>query len=258
MIPALLDLAPNLRARLSSALATRLLAPPYPDAVLRAHVDRNLDVVAVRSALEALDRRGVHGPAQAALLDSLDDLTRAQSRPDLVWTGAPITGLEGRRTRVVFEELLGNAERSLWISSYVVYDGASSFEALARRMDARPELEVHLLLNVARPYKDDSSNDELIHRFAHDLWTKGWPGTRRPRVYYDPRALEDGPQRSVLHAKAVVADEEHLFVTSANLTEAAWDRNIELGVLLRDRALAGAVVRNLRGLVDRGLLHALP
>ena len=42
----------------------------------------------------------------------------------------------------------------------------------------------------------------------------------------------------VLHAKAVVADDEAVFVTSANLTEAALDRNIELGVLIRDRAFA--------------------
>jgi phosphatidylserine/phosphatidylglycerophosphate/cardiolipin synthase-like enzyme len=42
----------------------------------------------------------------------------------------------------------------------------------------------------------------------------------------------------VLHAKAVVADDEAVFVTSANLTEAAFDRNIELGLLVLDRALA--------------------
>jgi len=38
-------------------------------------------------------------------------------------------------------------------------------------------------------------------------------------VYYDPRALDlEGPG-GVLHAKAVVADDEKVFITSANLTE---------------------------------------
>ena len=61
---------------------------------------------------------------------------------------------------------------------------------------------------------------------------------------YDPRALEpDGPT-GVLHAKAVVADNEAVFVTSANLTEAALDRNIEIGLLFRDRALAALVTIN--------------
>ena len=49
-----------------------------------------------------------------------------------------------------------------------------------------------------------------------------------------------------------------MFLTSANLTEAALERNIEMGVLLRDRAFAGAVVAHFRSLVERELLRALP
>jgi phosphatidylserine/phosphatidylglycerophosphate/cardiolipin synthase-like enzyme len=77
-------------------------------------------------------------------------------------------------------------------------------------------------------------------------------------VYYDPRSLDlDGPT-GVLHAKAVVADDEVVFVTSANLTAAAFDRNIELGLVVRDRALAASVSAHFRALIDRGLLHPLP
>jgi phosphatidylserine/phosphatidylglycerophosphate/cardiolipin synthase-like enzyme len=67
----------------------------------------------------------------------------------------------------------------------------------------------------------------------------------------------DGPG-GVLHAKGVVADDEAVFVTSANLTEAALDRNIEIGLLVRDRALAASVSSHFRGLIDRGLLRPLP
>jgi phosphatidylserine/phosphatidylglycerophosphate/cardiolipin synthase-like enzyme len=63
--------------------------------------------------------------------------------------------------------------------------------------------------------------------------------------------------QGVLHAKAVVADDEAAFVTSANLTEAALARNIELGLLVRDRALAASVSTHFRCLIDRGLLCAL-
>jgi phosphatidylserine/phosphatidylglycerophosphate/cardiolipin synthase-like enzyme len=62
----------------------------------------------------------------------------------------------------------------------------------------------------------------------------------------------------VLHAKAVVADDEAVFITSANMTEAALDRNIEMGLLVRDHALAATVVSHFRGLIDRKLLHILP
>lgn len=48
-------------------------------------------------------------------------------------------------------------------------------------------------------------------------------------MFYDPGALElEGPTGS-LHTKAVVVDDEVVFVTSANLTEAALERNIEMG-----------------------------
>ena len=56
----------------------------------------------------------------------------------------------------------------------------------------------------------------------------------------------------------VIVDDELLFVTSANLTEAALDRNIELGLLVRDRTLAVAAANRFRGLIERGLLSKLP
>ena len=100
--------------------------------------------------------------------------------------------------------------------------------------------------------------DQLVRRFADRFWTTDWPGEAHPRVYYDPRSLElDGPA-GVLHAKAVVADGEAVFMTSANPTDAAFNRNIELGVLIRDRALAASVTSHFRGLIDRKVLRPLP
>ena len=55
-----------------------------------------------------------------------------------------------------------------------------------------------------------------------------------------------------------MADDEAVFVTSANLTEAALERNIELGLLVRDRALAASVSSHFRALIDQGLLSPLP
>jgi len=125
-------------------------------------------------------------------------------------------------------------------------------------MDSRPDLRVALLLNIQRKRGDTTASDHLVRRFAERLWTTEWPGRERPSVFYDPRALDpDGPS-GVLHAKAVVVDDESLFLTSANLTEAALDRNIELGLLVRDRALAASVVRHFGALIDRGLLLPLP
>jgi phosphatidylserine/phosphatidylglycerophosphate/cardiolipin synthase-like enzyme len=158
----------------------------------------------------------------------------------------------------VYEELLGTAERSIWASTYVFFDGPKAFEVLARRMESRPALRVTLLLNIQRQRSDTAASEQLVRRFADRFWKTDWPGSSRPNVFYDPRALDPEGPGGVLHAKAVVADDEVAFVTSANLTEAALDRNIELGVLIRDHALALTIAGYFRSLIDRDLLKPLP
>ncbi len=113
-------------------------------------------------------------------------------------------------------------------------------------------------MNIQRKRGDTTAAEQLVRKFADRFWGTDWPGSSRPTVYYDPRSLDlDGPA-GVLHAKVVVADEETVFVTSANLTEAALDRNIEVGLLVRDRPLAASVSSHFRGLIERGLLRPLP
>jgi phosphatidylserine/phosphatidylglycerophosphate/cardiolipin synthase-like enzyme len=258
MIDALLDLPVHLRKRLASALDSRSLASPYSAASLRSVLgirEGGEDVVGV---LLELERLGVSGPAAAAWIRSVEAATSRIPRPDLVWTGPAVSGVHARDTRRVYEELLSSAERSVLASTYAFFDGPTAFEVLARHMDARSELRVTLLLNIQRKKGDTTAAEQLVRRFTDRFWKTDWPGSTRPNVYYDPRALEqDGPS-GVLHAKGIVADDETVFVTSANLTEAALDRNIELGLLVRDRALAASVLSHFRGLIDRGMLHPLP
>jgi phosphatidylserine/phosphatidylglycerophosphate/cardiolipin synthase-like enzyme len=169
-----------------------------------------------------------------------------------------VPGVPTRDTRAVVDELIRGAERSLWISSFVYFDGPRAFATLAARMEQAPALQVRLLLNVERPYGNTSAADALVASFAHRFWTKDWPGTRRPEVYYAPNALEPGENRGVLHAKVIIADEYALLITSANLTEAALDRNVEAGLLVRDQVLALSCARQLAGLIEHGHLTRLP
>jgi len=258
MTGAIFALPAHLRRRLATALQSGLLAPPYPAAALAAQAGITGEAEAVAVALRELDRRGIAGPAAAAWIRTVEAATSRVLPPDLVWSGPEVPGLHARDTRRVYEELLGGAERSVWASTYAFFDGPKAFEVLARRMEARPELKVTLLLNIQRKKGDTTVADQLVRKYTDHFWKSDWPGTVRPRVFYDPRALElDGPA-GVLHAKAVVVDDLSVFVTSANLTEAALDRNIELGLLVRDRALALTVSGQFRALIDRGLLKPLP
>ncbi|MFP4173487.1 MAG: DISARM system phospholipase D-like protein DrmC [Candidatus Hydrogenedentota bacterium] len=258
MIDALLKVPSHLRERLASALQSGLLSPPYEPVALQATLGGIESETEIVDALRELERLGITGEGAAAWLGTVDQASRQTLKPDLVWSGPEVPGLHARDTRRVYEELIGAAQQSMWISTYVYFDGSKMFERLARQMDAAPALNVTLLLNIQRKWGDTTAPDYLVRRFAERFWETDWPGSRRPRIFYDPRSLEtDGPA-SVLHAKAVVVDDETVFVTSANLTEAALDRNIELGLLVRDGALAKSVSAHFHTLIDQKLLRPLP
>lgn len=258
MIEAIHDLPSHLRKRAASALESGLLTMPFSVASVRSVLGMQENGEGISAALVELDRMGISGTTAAAWLRTVDAATSRAPRPDLVWSGPEVPGLHARDTRRVFEELLGSAERSVWASTYAFFDGPRTFQVLAQRMDAKANISVMLLLNIQRKRGDTTAADQLVRRFAHRFWNTDWPGSSKPSVYYDPRALEREGPAGVLHAKAVVIDDEVVFVTSANLTEAALDRNIELGLVVRDHALAASVSTHFRTLIERGLLLPLP
>ena len=76
-----------------------------------------------------------------------------------------------------------------------------------------------------------------------------WPVTRRAR--------DEKGRAGLMHVKAAVADSRLAFLTSANLTEAALERNMELGVLIRGGTIPSAIDRLIDTLVESGELCRL-
>ena len=258
MIEALLALPLHLRERLATALEAGLLSGSSSTTAVRSVLGSTESSDQAAEALREFERLAVPGPVAAVWIRSLGRAESRSPQSDLVWSGPEVAGLHARDTRRVFEELIGSAERSVWVSTYAFFEGPRAFENLACRMDQVPGLRATLLLNLQRKRGDTTSADQLVRRFADKFWSVEWPGASRPRIYFDPRALEvDGP-RGVLHAKAVVADDEAVLVTSANLTEAAFDRNIELGLLVRNKSLALSIANHFQVLIAREILRPLP
>ena len=255
MTDALAAMPGHLRKRLVHSLDTGALVAPYsPSALQMALGDSDPMVLA---ALDRLAAKGISDLVAAQWIGALDHAVAAAPAPDLVWSGPEVPGVPARDTRRVYDELFTSATRSLWAVSYAYFDGPHVFGLLAARMEEIPRLRVTLLLNIHRGQNDATVAADVVRRFADQFWSKDWPGPIRPSVFYDPRSV-DPEARGVLHAKAVVADEERVFITSANFTAAAQDDNIELGVHVRNRSLALGVVRHLQGLIDHGMLNALP
>ena len=258
MTDALLALPAHLRRRLADALDAGVLAVPCTSASIQSVLGARVGGDEVVSGLTALTRLGMSGQVCAAWLRTVEQAAGRTPRPDLVWSGPEVPGVHARDTRQVYEELLASAKHSIWVSTYAFFDGPKAFGMLAKRMDTCPKLSATLLLNIQRRRGDTTAADHLVRAFADRFWKTDWPGKLRPRVYYDPRALELSGPGGVLHAKAVVADDEAVFVTSANLTEAALERNVELGLIVRDPALAASVSSHFRILIDQSLLLPLP
>src|SRR5208337_3365196 len=96
-------------------------------------------------------------------------------------------------------------------------------------------------------------------RFSEEFTSNQWPGERRPEIFYDPRSLEtDHERRASLHAKCIVVDNDQAFVTSANFTTAAQQKNIEVGVLIRSKSLAARLGSHFQSLAAAGLLAPIP
>lgn len=80
-------------------------------------------------------------------------------------------------------------------------------------------------------------------------------GRPLPDVYHDPRSLDlKSEHRACLHAKCVFVDGQRVFVSSANFTEAAQQRNIEVGLLVRSLRRAKQLTDHFDTLVGSGAL----
>lgn len=202
-------------------------------------------------------------PAHLALL--LAASAAARERPvaeaqsvELVWTGPEGVGAYCRDTSVVVRDLFASAQRRVLVSTFVVNQAGTVFEALAQRMDAVPEVQAQVFLHVPRAPRDTRYESEILREFAAKF-RKAWPGGRLPDVFYDPRGLAANSEaRATWHAKCVVVDDDAAFVTSANFTDWAQQRNVEAGVLVRDRQLVAQLLGQFDGLVRTQQVKRVP
>jgi phosphatidylserine/phosphatidylglycerophosphate/cardiolipin synthase-like enzyme len=259
VISALLVLAEVHLRDLSGGLRSGRVRPPYTPLSIQAVLPTRV-AAAAASALEAMETSGF-GPVQIAL--TLDLLAQdraahggADDAIDLVTTGPEAPGVTNRDTSVVVRELFAHAGESVLVAGYAVYQGRHVFRALADRMRDLTSLRVRLFLDVRRGPGDTSSESDVLHRFTRDFYQRQWVvAERKPQLFYDPRSLAFASgSRTALHAKCIVVDQRAVFVSSANFTEAAQERNIEVGLLIRSGSLARKLTEHFDAMVAEKLL----
>lgn len=202
------------------------------------------------------------GPEHAALLLEVVAAERMPGseamKVELVTSGPDAAG-DSRDTGVILRQLFASAERRVLIVGFAIHQGREIFAVLAERMRQLPDLAVRMCVEVRRSAGDTTRADALLKRFAERFVGQEWPGPRLPDAFYDPRSLAEGDgHRASLHAKCVVVDGERSYIGSANFTEAAQLRNIEIGVVIDKLSTARAIEGHFLGLIERAHLARLP
>ena len=123
-----------------------------------------------------------------------------------------------------------------------------------QRIEDRPSVRVTSPIKIRPETRSTTMASNLVKEFAAQFCEPDCPGTVRVSVCLSPNSVARAGPRGVLHAKAVIAGEAALVVTSANLTEAALNVKIETGVLMMDRTLGNVAARHSPRLIDHGSL----
>lgn len=192
------------------------------------------------------------GAEVAAAIDGAayqERLLRAKSSIELVWTGptSPSSGL--RSTEQVLLEMIRQARQSIYLVTFAAYKVPGLVRALQDAVARGVRVAFFLEDKEESAGKVDSSPIDAFDAIGNKvIEVYLWPLEMRPR--------NERGQFGSLHAKCVITDREHLFVSSANLTEFALNLNMELGVLVTGGNAPAQAADSLDALVWHGVLRA--
>ncbi len=193
-----------------------------------------------------------------AVLQTRERASNLALSQTLVVTGPEIENTEVLKTGSRFIEVVQHAKRELMLATFALYQGDQILAPIHQTMAQNPGLEVTLILNVPRKYGDTTLTEQVVEAYRREFLSKHWPWELRPKVYHFPASLHlKASERASMHCKFVLADEERCFITSANFTEAAQNRNIEVGIEVSGSYEPKALSSYFKALIKREVLCPL-
>jgi len=173
----------------------------------------------------------------AASSHTIDKISAEQSL-ELVWTGPTTPFVSARRTEQALLQVIESARKSLFITSFVAYDVSSIIDALNAAITRG--VKVSMLLESSHDHGGSVSIDvigkmrELVPETSLYAWV------RKSDVFSGGR----------VHAKIALADANSCFITSANLTGFAMEKNMEAGVLIIGGRVPVLLERHLNVMIE--------
>jgi len=184
----------------------------------------------------------------APMLDVALAARLAAPATHLVWTGPATSAIPRRATEQVLFELVQGAEKRLTVMSFGIFQVPRLISAIEGSLSRG--VQVRIVVGDRESPRSLQGNHHLQQLgtiVATSASLLQWPTSRRPR--------DERGGTGLMHAKAAVADSREAFLSSANLTESALERNMELGILVRGGHLPAAIERLVDSLVDSGELQ---
>jgi phosphatidylserine/phosphatidylglycerophosphate/cardiolipin synthase-like enzyme len=169
---------------------------------------------------------------------------RQELSTELVWTGPNPESLPLRRTDQTLLQLIRDTQQDLLIVSFAIYNIPEIVQALLTAINRG--VKVRIIAETP-----ESSKGKIFYGMEA---TFGPAILERAQVYIwqkEKRPTDEQGRYGSLHAKCAVGDQQHLFISSANLTEYAMSLNMEVGILSHNRDLAKQMIQQ----IDCLILH---
>jgi len=161
----------------------------------------------------------------------------AEQSTELVWTGPTTPFVSARRTEQALLQVINAAKATLFMTSFVAYDVSGIVKALNEASDRG--VLISMLLELSQDHGGSITIDAI---------GKMKTLVRNARIYAWRNKAEQFSEGRV-HAKVAVADESICFITSANLTGHAMEKNMEAGILISGGPIPKLLEKHLNALV---------
>ncbi|MDE2037263.1 MAG: DISARM system phospholipase D-like protein DrmC [Pseudomonas sp.] len=168
-----------------------------------------------------------------------------QQSTELVWTGPTTPFVSARRTEQALLQVINAAEQTLFITSFVAYDVSTIVKAL-NDASARG-VSISMLLESSKNHGGSISFDVIGRMRTLVPTARLYAWQDRGEIFSDGR----------VHAKVAIADRHTCFITSANLTGFAMERNMEAGLLISGGNIPQMLEEHLCALVSMKIVSTV-
>jgi phosphatidylserine/phosphatidylglycerophosphate/cardiolipin synthase-like enzyme len=160
---------------------------------------------------------------------------------EIVWTGPSTGQVPVRHTEQVLCEIINYAQRDIFIVSFVAYKIDTVIKAMRDAIGRNVQINFLLESSIEHGGKVSQDSIKMMKSLFPSANIYSWSEKSDSSIEHHD---------SSIHAKCAIADGELAFITSANLTTAAMERNIELGVLIRGGKIPGELNKHLNSLIN--------